>query len=98
MPHEADERVSREQRLQALLVAYLEANDRGQPPDPQALLAGYPEFATELAEFLANRAQLERLAAPLRQLAEAAQAEVASRQTVGADGAATTGMAPGDKV
>src|SRR5262249_15501575 len=37
----------------------------GQTPDPQEWLARHPTLAPELAEFLADRAHLERVAAPL---------------------------------
>jgi tRNA A-37 threonylcarbamoyl transferase component Bud32 len=59
----ADYAPEREQRLQSILVAYLDAE---QPPSRDELLARYPELAAELAEFLDNRARLEQLAAPLR--------------------------------
>ncbi len=88
----------REQRLQAVLVAYLEAAERGQEPDPQQLLAQQPEFAGELTEFLANHRQLDRLAAPLRQVAEAAQAEADARRTRDGDAISSAGPSPGDMV
>ena len=76
---------SREQRLQAVLVACLEASERRQPLDRARLLGQHPEFAAELVEFLDNQVQFDRLAAPLRQLAEAAQAEAAARRTLAGD-------------
>ena len=63
----------REQRLQEALVAYLEAVEADRVPEAKELLAQYPEFADELAEFLANRDQIDQLAAPLRQAVEVAQ-------------------------
>ena len=63
---------SKEQRLQAILVAYLEAAERGLAPPSSELQARHPEFAVELAEFLANQARLDQLAAPLRAVAGAA--------------------------
>ena len=68
--HEAAER---EQRLQEALVAYLEALEADRAPEAEELLARYPEFTDELAEFLANRDQIDQLAAPLRQAVEVAQ-------------------------
>ena len=46
-------------------MACLEAIDSG-PLDRQALLARYPQFATELARFLDDQEQVDRFAAPLR--------------------------------
>jgi WD40 repeat protein len=71
-----------EQRLQQVLVAYLEAAERGRAPAAEDLLARHPEFAVELNEFLANRAHLDGLAAPLRAVAEAARAEADARRTL----------------
>jgi len=88
MSSQANGPSSREQRLQSVLVSFLEASEMGQAPDANELLARHPEFAEELAAFFANHAQLDRLAAPLRQLAEAAQAEAAARRTVGRGGTA----------
>jgi WD40 repeat protein len=93
MTHEAS---SRDQKLQDVLVAYLEAAEKGQPPDPQELLQRHPEFAAELADFLANRAQLDRLTAPLRAVAQAAAKEAAASRTL-ATGSADSPR-PGEKV
>src|SRR5205085_7247046 len=41
----------------------------GRAPDRRQLLSGYPEFTVELREFLAVRDQIDRLAAPLREMA-----------------------------
>ena len=99
MPSRSDSPSEREQRLQAVLVAFLEASERGPEPDAQEWLTRHPDLAGELAEFFANRAQLDRLASPLRQLAEAAQAEADARRTRdGADANAPAAAAPGDKV
>ena len=79
------DRTAREQRLQEVLVAFLEAAERGQAPANEELLARHPEFAAELNEFLANRAHLDGLAAPLRAVAEAARAEADARRTCDGD-------------
>src|SRR5208282_6464892 len=71
MPSQPSES-SREQRLQAVLVACVEALEKGQALDKNELLARYPEFAAELAEFLAGRAHIEHAAEPLRALAPGA--------------------------
>jgi serine/threonine protein kinase/Flp pilus assembly protein TadD len=52
--------------LSAVLVACLEARDRGEPLDREALLARYPHFAAELSKFLDDQEGLERQVAPLR--------------------------------
>jgi hypothetical protein len=56
----------RDDPLQSILVAYLEAVEAGRTPDRPELLARHPEFAAELTEFLANLDRIERVAAPLR--------------------------------
>jgi serine/threonine protein kinase len=61
-------------RLSDVLVACLEAIDRGQVVDAQAWSARYPEFGPELAQFLANAEKFDRWAAPLRTAAEASLA------------------------
>src|SRR5205809_2996793 len=61
----------REQRLQEVLVACIEAAEAGRAVDRDGVLARYAEFAAELSEFFAGRAGIERLAEPLRGLAPA---------------------------
>jgi len=56
----------REQRLNAILLAYLEAVEAGHSPDRQLLLALYPDLASELSEFFEGRDQVEDMSAPLR--------------------------------
>jgi serine/threonine protein kinase len=56
----------REQRLNEILLMFVEATERGEPLDRRRYLAAYPEFAAELAQFFADRDRVERLAAPLR--------------------------------
>src|SRR5262245_39797722 len=58
------------ERLSAVLVACLEAMDAGQPIDRQELLARHPEHAAELAKFLDDQGHVDRLAAPLRAVAQ----------------------------
>jgi len=55
----------RQQRLQEVLAAYLEAVDAGQAPDRRQLMADHPELADELAGFWSAQDQLDRLAAPV---------------------------------
>src|SRR5262249_40948562 len=52
-----------DQRLNDLLVAYIEAVEEGRGPAREEFLSRNPEFAEELAEFLAAREQLGGLAA-----------------------------------
>jgi hypothetical protein len=59
----------RETRLNQILLAYLEAVQEGHTPDRRQLVSGHPEFAHELREFFTLRDQMDRLAAPLREVA-----------------------------
>src|SRR5579864_8386376 len=61
-----------EERLGEIAFAYLEAREGGQAPSEQELLARHPEFAEELAGFIASRNDLEEMAAPLREVARLA--------------------------
>jgi serine/threonine protein kinase/WD40 repeat protein len=45
------------QRFQEVLASYLEAKERGERVDPQALLRAHPELAADLKEFFANEKQ-----------------------------------------
>jgi hypothetical protein len=57
---------SREERVNAILAAYLDAVAAGQVPDQAELLARHPDLAAELASFFAQDDQLRQLAEPLR--------------------------------
>src|SRR6266513_782980 len=57
---------SKEQWLDEVLGAYLDALDRGEAPDQSALLARYPDLAPELSEYFANQDQICELADQLR--------------------------------
>jgi serine/threonine protein kinase len=56
----------REERLQEVLLAYMEADPLGRAPGRQALLAAHPDLRQELEEFFTSHDAIERLAAPLR--------------------------------
>jgi hypothetical protein len=56
--HETDDRVDR------IILAYLEEVDAGRSPDRAALLARHPDLADELAEFFADQDRLAPLARP----------------------------------
>src|SRR5262249_3387671 len=71
MRPEATTTFDRERWLDEVVTAYLKEARAGRAPDPEAWLARYPELASELAEFFADRAALERLAVPLRSVAPA---------------------------
>jgi serine/threonine protein kinase len=53
----------RERRLNALLLAVVQAREKGQALDRKEMLAAHPEFAAELEEFFAARDYLERVTA-----------------------------------
>ncbi len=61
---------AREQRFGEAVAACIEAMEAGHDVDRAALLARYPEFAAELAEFFADRDRIDRLAVPPTPTAE----------------------------
>ena len=66
MPVAPTEGPEREERLNAILLDYVEAVEAGNRPDRQELVSRYPEFRADLEEFFAGRDHLENIAAPLR--------------------------------
>jgi WD40 repeat protein len=58
--------IDREQQLDEILAAYLEAVEKGWAPDRRRLLACYPHLAEDLDRFFANQDRIEGLTAPLR--------------------------------
>jgi WD40 repeat protein len=61
----SDDPSVREERVNEAIADYLEAVEKGQPPDPETFLAGYPQLADELRAFLADREHFARAAEPL---------------------------------
>jgi WD40 repeat protein/tRNA A-37 threonylcarbamoyl transferase component Bud32 len=74
MPAQTEER-DREERLHAVLHAYLEAVDAGQAPDRATLLRAHPDLSEELAAFFADEQRLDRLAASLAPARQAGGAQ-----------------------
>src|SRR5436190_24293433 len=74
----------REERLHGAPVACLDAVESGKADNLGAVFARHREFAADLAEFLAIRAGVEDVAAPLRALAavEVPQAPADPEDTV----------------
>jgi serine/threonine protein kinase len=69
MTTERHDNPEREDRLNEILLACLEAIEAGRPPNRRELLLRHPEFAAELREFFSLRDQMDRLAGPLWELA-----------------------------
>ena len=57
---------SQDVQLYDVLSDYLESAERGVVPDPPDLLSRYPQFASEIREFLENENRLGGLTAPVR--------------------------------
>ena len=57
---------NQDERLNQVLLAYVEAREAGRLPDRHELLAAYPDLRSELEACLADYDEIERVAAPLR--------------------------------
>lgn len=64
-----------EQVLDEILTSYLKAQDAGQKPDRQDLLARYPQLAADLEEFFNEQDKLQRWAEPFLAVARSARLE-----------------------
>jgi serine/threonine protein kinase len=66
MMDEASEDTGRQEKLQEILLGYVESAQAGAAPDRATFLAANPEFAAEIVEFLGSYDKLNRMAAPIR--------------------------------
>jgi hypothetical protein len=71
MTDDRGDMTEREQRLNEVIGAYLDAVQQGRSLDRGAILAAHPELADELSAFFADHDELQSLAGPLRAVAEA---------------------------
>src|SRR5262245_60423954 len=81
----------RERRLGEAVFACLAILSGGRVPDREELLSRYPEFAAELAEYLAGRQQLDDLATPLREAEQGISTDLVEMGTISPE---TTGEEP----
>src|SRR4029453_19280730 len=66
MPGDLETLRERQERLEAVIGAYLEAVDAGRAPDPGQWVAQHPDLEPELVEFLADQARLDLVVGPIR--------------------------------
>src|SRR6266852_596271 len=74
MATERAEPLELDERLDEVVVAYLEAVERGEVPDRSEWLARFPEFAAQLAEFFADQDRVKLWTETLPEVAQSAQA------------------------
>src|SRR5713226_5233572 len=60
-----DDTAAREELVDLIIAAYLEAERTGQPPDQRELLGRHPDLAAELQSFFADRERFKRMAEPI---------------------------------
>jgi serine/threonine protein kinase len=66
MADETTSNAARDQRLQEVLLLYMQAVDAGQLPNREELLRRHPDLADELKAFFDDQDRLDRLARPMR--------------------------------
>src|SRR2546428_10596267 len=72
----------REQLLDDVLTAYLQAVDAGQSPDRREWLIRYPHLASELDEFFADQDKIVSWTEPIRAAAECSSTQVTPTGTL----------------
>jgi serine/threonine protein kinase len=78
MEAERSEQRDPDERLYPVLLDFLESAERGGRPDKAALLGRYPEFASELEEFLDTWVRVENLTEPVRSMSQTLRATTTS--------------------
>jgi serine/threonine-protein kinase len=91
MTGEHDDSAVREQRLQAILHAYLQAVDAGQAPVQENLPRQHPDLAPDLEAFFRDQGQRDRLAQSMRAAEAAPPAADSEIPTVGPESSAANG-------
>lgn len=71
-PLNPDHESSSEERLNAVLLDYIQRTEQGVEVDREAFIAEHDEFADALREFFADQAQFDEMAAPLAPLNDSA--------------------------
>ena len=75
---------NRDDRLNEVLLAYVEACEAGEEPNRQEILVAYPDLSADLTLFFNERDRLERLGGPVRNRDHQADFESGGRVSVAA--------------